>query len=56
MIPPSEGRYVTLRPLEQLSKKTKNMKNLRIFNSKDDKIVFNYYFGKLKIRLNHVFP
>ena len=48
-------------PLRQLSKITNCSvkflgKNSRIFISKDDKIVYNYFFGKSKMLLNHGFP
>ena len=56
--PPTEGRYVTSRPLGQLSKTTRCVKFLwkksRIFILKDDKIVNNYFFRE--IILDHEFP
>ena len=43
--------YLGMRSLRQFSGK-----NSCILISKDGKIVYNYFFGKLKILLNHGFP
>ena len=60
MIPPTEGRKVTLRLLGQISKIMTHFakffnKNAH-FISTDDKIVYIYFFGKLQILLNQGFP
>ena len=46
----------SIRSLKYLRSPTLGCNDIEIFISKDDKIVYNYFFGKLKIKVNRGFP
>ena len=49
--PPTEGQLRNNIPLCVVF-----VKKSRIFISKDDKMVYNYFLGKLNVLLDHRFP